>query len=82
MYKKEVQINPYISVWVAKDWAGTHLFINKPNLYDNGNKSKEWDGCLSQLNYISIFKQMASEITKGWYKNHDPKEITFKIEIL
>ena len=81
MNLKEVQINPYISVWVAKDWDGMHLFVSKPKLIDNGNENEEWDGCLSQLNYISIFKQMASEITKVWDANHYPQGITFKVTI-
>ena len=72
----------FMSVWICRDWAGPHIFMNKPKRIKNGCKEDEWYDYPSSLNDVSAVKSMINDFTNGWDVNHEPQKITIKFEIL
>ena len=70
-----------ISVWVCRDWAGPHIFSEKPKRTNNGNPEDEWFACVASLDNVRSARDMVKEFTKGWDINHKPEQITINIEI-
>ena len=70
-----------VSVWVCRDWAGPHLFSEKPIRTNNGNPEDEWYSYLSSLDSVWNVKCMVNDFTKGWNINHEPEKITINFEI-
>ena len=69
------------SVWVCRDWAGYHIFSEKPIRTNNGYKEDEWFACVASLDNVWSARDMVNEFTKGWDINHEPEEITINLEI-
>lgn len=72
----------YIKVWVCRDWAGPHLFTDKPIRTNNGNPEDEWYSYLSSLDNVWNVKCMVNNFTNGWDINHKPEEITIEFKIV
>ena len=71
-----------ISVWVCRDWAGSHIFWTKPEKINNGNPQDEWNGTLTGLEHVVVVKNMVYDYTYNWDINHDPKKITIELKIV
>lgn len=73
----------FITIWVAKDRTGTHVFWLKPSkIYDNNNDNEgEWCNQLHPLGDIPAVEDLVNDLTKNWDINHDPKKITLEIKI-
>ena len=71
-----------IEVWICRDWAGSHIFLDKPARTNNGYKEDEWYSYLSSLDDVLPVRDMVNEFTKDWDINHKPEKITIKFEIL
>ena len=69
------------SVWVCRDWAGSHIFWDKPTRINNGNKENEWCGVPTVLEHVVTVKNMVYNFTYEWDINHEPEKITIKFEI-
>ena len=68
-----------LSVWVCRDWAGPHLFSEKPKRINN--PADEWYGVLDGLTDVLVVRDMVNEFTKGWDIDHEPEQITINFEI-
>ncbi len=69
------------SVWVCRDWAGLHLFTEKPKRINNGNPEDEWFASLDSLDNVWSVRSLFDKFTKGWDINHNPEQITINFEI-
>lgn len=72
----------YIKVWVCRDWAGPHLFTDKPIRTNNGNPQDEWDGVPTGIEHVVAVKNMVYDFTYGWDINHEPEEISIEFKIV
>ena len=74
----------FITIWVAKDRTGTHVFWLKPSrIYDNKDDEEGvWCGQLHPLGDIPKVETMITDLTNNWDIHHDPKEVTFEIKIV
>ena len=74
----------FITIWVAKDRTGTHVFWLKPSkIYDDENDTDgEWCNQLHPLDDIPAVETLVNDLTKNWGINHDPKKITLEIKIV
>ena len=70
-----------VSVWVCRDWAGPHLFSEKPTRTNNGNPEDEWCGVPTVLENVVTVKNMVYVYTYGWDINYEPEKITINFEI-
>lgn len=74
----------FITIWVAKDRTGTHVFWLKPSkIYDDKNDTEgEWCSQLHPLGDIPAVEDLVKDLTKNWGINHDPKKITIELKIV
>ena len=70
-----------VSVWIAKDWSGLHIFSNEPTITNNGSVD-EWYGILSSFDSVIAIRNIVYNLTYGWDVSHEPEKITIKFEIL
>lgn len=70
------------SFWACRDWAGPHVFKEKPYRINSGSKDEEWFS-----EYTTILDEsrgiirLVDKFTKGWDVDHKPEQITIEIEI-
>ena len=67
------------SVWVCRDWAGPHIFAEKPKRIND--PANEWYASVASLDNVRAVRDMVRKFTKGWDINHEPEEITINLEI-
>ena len=51
-------------MWICRDWAGSHIFLDKPARTNNGYKEDEWYSYLSSLDDVLPVRDMVNEFTK------------------